>query len=782
MAHHQRFGVIAGGAFGLLVIAAASVGQGYPTERVSLDGFDIDGDMESRELEPTADGRFVAFVSRATNFSDNDPDARLDVFVRDRFERTLELISVGTSGQMSDGDSRFPSISADARYVAFESTSSTFSLVDLNAQRDIYLHDRETGATTLISRGMSGNAGNGSSGFPSISNDGRWIAFVSDSDDLVPGDSNGEQDVFLYDGLFETIRRVSVNESGGESSGGTVGQPAMSADGQTIAFASRASDIVAGDSETFVDIYVYDRCTGSVELASRTSAGGFSNGDSFSPSISADGQRIVYSSLASDLVESDANGFEDIFLYDRSTGDTSLVSVSTAGEQGGGDSFSPSIDARGRRVIFASTASNLAPGDPDGAVIDLYARDLQREKTTRQSLTWLDRESGFPIRAWRLADEGNWAGFSSEGGALAPDDDNGLRDSYVRWIGDPCIEREPNDRFIDRTWINLDANDCPAISGKLEERRFPGQQPDTYLFAFDKDDNIIGEDNDSSTLGNGKASALWLDVVEHGDGTGSVRLAVTGRPDGVDGIPNGLFFNAEHGQLGAFDLTVSYFDEDGVPVLDECEEVIVDRGAGSDDGFLEFFTGAELFRLNFIAPEGAATAHVEIDNTVGTIPNCNDVDHFTFAGLPPACDVAVTVLSCINDEGDPEAVRLGWFDKTGELITAQPSPGNGLLTLSTIADANGRVNVAITGFSDTDFDGVRDVFPPRNIDPDDLEADGHGACCCYALLVEPIGHVIEEPEGMTPEDLMRQGDLNVDGGVDVIDLAIMLNSWGVVVP
>jgi len=759
--------------------------QSYPTERVSLDGFDIDGDMMSRELEPSADGRFIAFTTLATNFSDDEPKPRYDVFVRDRFERTLDLVSVGTAGEISDGDSRFPSISADGRFVAFDSTASTFDPDDLNAQRDIYLRDRETGETTLISRSLTGNAGNGSSAFASVSDDGRWIAFVSDAADLIEGDTNGEQDVFLYDGLFGSIRRVSVTASGGESGGGVVGQPAMTTDGMVVAFASRAADLVEGDPADFVDIFVYDRCTGAVELVSKGLSGGFPSGSSFSPSISADGRYVAFSSQAEDLVEDDANGFEDVFVYDRQTGETVIASVSSAEEPAVGNSFSPSISADGERLIFQSDAPNLTADDADGPTTDLFSRDLVLGRTFLQSLTWLDQETAEPVRAWRLADDGTWAGFASEDGALAPDDDNGVRDSYVRWVGDPCVEREPNDRFIDRTWFNLDAKPCSSISGKLEERTRETPNPDTYLLAFDKQDNVIAQDDNSSELGDGKASALWIEPVDHGDGSRSVRVAVTGRPDGVDGRPNGLLFNSPHGQLGGFRVFVSYVDEDGAPVLDECEDPVVDTAGGPGDvnGARMFLTGAELFRFNFFPPEGAAMAHVQIDNTVGEIPTCNDVDFMTFSGLPALCDVAITVVGCINYENRPEPVRLGWFDKDGDLLTDvasvfPPQP----LTLSAVADVNGRVNIAVTGFFDDNFDGTRDFSLSRNVEQAFGEDPGHGACCCYTIIYDVIGHEPETPSEPGDELLMRNGDLNTDGVVNIADLSVLLSSWGATFP
>ena len=365
------------------------------------------------------------------------------------------------------------------------------------------------------------------------------------------------------------------------------------------------------------------------------------------------------------------------------------------------------------------------------------------------------------------------------------DGDNGLRDSYVRGVGAPCIEREPNDRFIDRTWFNLDAEPCSTISGKLEERTRPTPNPDTYLIAFDKNDHVIAFDDNSSELGDGKASALWLEPVDHGDGSRSVRVAVTGRPDGVDGQPDGLFFNSPHNQRGGFRLFVTYEDADGNPVLGDREEPVVDTagGPGDADSSRVFVTGAELFRFNFFPPESAAVAHVQIDNTVGEVPVCEDVDFLALSGLPALCDVAVTVLGCINDDHFPERVRLGWFDKTGDLIADEasafpPQP----LTLSALADANGRVNIALTGFTDTDFDGLRDIVF-RETGPDAPGGEpGHGACCCYSILIEVVEHEPGGPAELPDEFLMRNGDLNTDGVVNIADLAVLLGSWGAALP
>jgi Tol biopolymer transport system component len=343
------------------------------TERVSVSSAGEEGNGVSWSPSITADGRYVAFMSHASNLVPGDTNATPDAFVHDRLTGTTERVSVSSAGEEGNGASWVPSLSADGRYVAFPSAASNLVPGDTNATSDIFVHDRLTGTTERVSVSSAGEEGNGDSGWPSISADGRYVAFGSDASNLVPGDTNATPDIFVHDRLTGTTERVSVSSAGEEGNGGNW-WPSISADGRYVAFLSDASNLVPGDTNGY-DIFVHDRLTGTTERVSVSSAGEEGNGGNWWPSISADGRYVAFLSDASNLVPGDTNGYKDVFVHDRLTGTTERVSVSSAGEEGNGVSGYPSISADGRHVVFESDASNLVPGDTN-AWTDIFVRHL----------------------------------------------------------------------------------------------------------------------------------------------------------------------------------------------------------------------------------------------------------------------------------------------------------------------------------------------------------------------------------------------------------------------
>ncbi len=350
-----------------------------------------------------------------------------------------------------------------------------------------------------------------------------------------------------------------------------------------------------------------------------------------------------------------------------------------------------------------------------------------------------------------------------------------------------CLDS--NNVFSARESVSVSDAYCSYISGELQENRDPGRYPDTYLFMFDKDDNVVCEDNDSSAKGNGKASACYdVAPIDSGGGEATIRLGITGRPDGVDNMFNGLFFNAPHGQLGEAEVCITYYSNGGA------------RGIGGDildvDTYLcTFVTGAEAFRVNFVVPAGTVSVDVEIDNTTETFPVCNDVDFYEITGLEAACDYALTVIGGTDHAGERPCANLGWYDKNGGLVSvAHDDPnrnggGGQGAQLSVISDANGRVRFAVSGASDDDFDGWRDESDseaPRTIETPGYEPPpAHGCCTCYTIKVEQNKHTDGQPTEPCDDSATLQlanGDLNLDGGVDVVDLAILLNKWGWTAP
>ncbi|MGK2958982.1 MAG: DUF6531 domain-containing protein, partial [Acidimicrobiales bacterium] len=280
---------------------------------------------------------------------------------------TTTLISQSTNGGFGDGSSDGPpSLSADGRYIAFHSHATNLVPGDTNGVADAFVRDRQLGTTTLVSVSSEGAQGNEDSEFSSISADGRYIAFHSYATNLVPDDTNEAADAFVRDRQLGTTTLVSVSSEGAQGNRNS-DLPSISADGRYIAFRSGATNLVPDDTNDFEDAFVRDRQLGTTTLVSVSSGGAQGNRDSYFTSISADGRYVAFSSGATNLVSGDTNEFEDAFVRDRQLGTTTLVSVSSGGAQGNDDSFFSSISADGRYIAFGSVATNLVPGDTNGA-------------------------------------------------------------------------------------------------------------------------------------------------------------------------------------------------------------------------------------------------------------------------------------------------------------------------------------------------------------------------------------------------------------------------------
>lgn len=331
-------------------------------------------DNESGSPTVSASGRYVAFASSAANLVAGDTNNASDVFVRDLATGVTTRVSVGPGGRLANGFSRDPVISADGLHVAFGSDASNLVAADTNGTHDIFVRDLLAGATRRVSVGPSGRQANGLSFSPAISADGRFIAFESVASNLVAGDTNGYADVFVRDRLARTTRRVSVGAGGRQSDRESM-FPAISANGRYVAFLSVATNLIPGDNNAVADVFVRDRVA---RLTSRVSVGpGERQADGASvlpPAISATGRYVSFSSAASNLVAADTNGERDVFVRDRLAAVTWRVSVGTGGEQGDNRSFSSAISADGRHVAFHSIASNLVAADTNRAS-DVFVRD-----------------------------------------------------------------------------------------------------------------------------------------------------------------------------------------------------------------------------------------------------------------------------------------------------------------------------------------------------------------------------------------------------------------------
>jgi hypothetical protein len=294
-------------------------------------------------------------------------------------------VSVDSSGAQGNGGSASAAVSADGRFVAFKSGASNLVSGDTNGAEDIFVRDRQTGATTRVSVDSSGGQANEGSEGPSISNDGRFVAFASYASNLVSGDTNGMVDIFVHDRQTSVTTRVSVNSSGNEANGET-GEDSVdiSGDGRYVTFSSEASNLVTGDTNGASDIFVHDRQSGQTTRVSVDSSGAQANSGAGAPAISNNGRFVVFSSGATNLAGNDTNGKGDVFVHDRQTGATTRVSVNSSGVQADGGGNSPDISGDGRYVVFISKSDNLAPGTEDFDAL-VYVHDRQIGQTTLAS-------------------------------------------------------------------------------------------------------------------------------------------------------------------------------------------------------------------------------------------------------------------------------------------------------------------------------------------------------------------------------------------------------------
>ena len=352
--------------------AASGVGAGFVTPSGARTGV-------------TPDGRFVGFVSFADNLVPGDTNLSSDVFVRDRLAGTTERVSVTSRGREGNGHSGISServgISADGRFVVYDSEATNLVRGDDNANAEVLVRDRLMGTTELISRDIDGNPGTGRKG--AISADGRFVAFISSGQNLVAGHPEFDLNdhVYVFDRQTQTMERVDIDASG-ELGQGSANSVDISADGRFVAFDSLADNLEsgAGDQNGF-DVFVRDRLTGTTEGISTGGDTGVFEGHSFQSSISADGRFVGFTSA--DSFDNDVHPFEtDALVFDRLLGTTTIVNRNSSGIQADEESETPFVSEDGMWVVFSSRATNLAAGDTNG-MYDVFRRNLVTGVTER---------------------------------------------------------------------------------------------------------------------------------------------------------------------------------------------------------------------------------------------------------------------------------------------------------------------------------------------------------------------------------------------------------------
>jgi Tol biopolymer transport system component len=408
-------------------MSVASAGPRASIERVSVGASGREaslGEKFPERPDVSTHGRYATFVSLSPDLVPGDTNMTGDVFIRDRRAGTTRRVSVGAGGRQANDSSGEATLSDHGRTVAFTSGASNLAGPDRNETVDVFVRDLKAGRTVLASVGVDGRAGNGPSFLPNLSANGRYVAFQSSASNLVPGDANGVEDAFVRDLGSGRTERVSVlgknqglvaagveprlsatgryvlflamnsdedsslfvrDRAAGRTRKVRIGGPGItlaswtiSGNGRYVAFTTDAS-LAADDTNGEFDAYRHDLTTGATERVSVGSAGQQGNSASNTVDLSRNGRIVVFSSSASNLVRGDTNGVVDVFRRDLNSRTTRRVSVGIAGQQANGDSaFSRdlAVSADGRHVVFGSFASNLIPNDRNDQP-DIFVHDIR---------------------------------------------------------------------------------------------------------------------------------------------------------------------------------------------------------------------------------------------------------------------------------------------------------------------------------------------------------------------------------------------------------------------
>lgn len=432
-------------AIGLLITANA---QAQTTERVSVssegeqttasgNNVSADSHLGSGQHSVSGDGTIVVFRSNGENLVQGKTKNKSLIYIRDRVAGTTEKISKG-NGDIFSGNftnSSNSAISADGNVVVFsthdgKSKKVTRGNANKIPKQQIYIFDRATGTTEIISVATDGTKGNAESDHAAINEDGTVVAFWSRADNLVAGDTNGQEDIFVRDRVAGTTTRVNIATDSTQANQFTFFPPSISANGNVIAFASNADNLVAGDTNSREDIFVHDLVTGITTRVNVASDGTQANLFSSGVSMSADGNLIAFGSLASNLIIDDINGFWDYFIHDRTTAITTRINVDNNGSQTNSLGFKPILSADGNTVGFVSILDGLVENDTNGTW-DVFVHDRLADTIERVSVATDGAQANDLSAGLSLSADGTTVVFKSIADNLVAGDTNNAWDVFA---------------------------------------------------------------------------------------------------------------------------------------------------------------------------------------------------------------------------------------------------------------------------------------------------------------------------------------------------------------
>lgn len=400
-------------------------------ELLSKTAAGVQGNNTSEDPIVSANGRWVAFRSDATQLVPGDTNGRTDIFVKDRETGAIERVSLSTGGDEPDDNCYDPAISENGRFVSFSSHATNLVAGDTNAQPDIFLYDRDTDTLERVSVNSAGVEADAGCHLSAVSEDGRYVCFQTDATNLVAGDTNGARDVFVRDRQAGETLRVSTDAGGSQTLAGSYSSNGQVAgDGPWVFFSSTASNLVVGDTNGAEDLFAKNLETGAIERISIAADGTQANGDSNRFSVSSDGLTVAFECYGSNLIPGDTNGQPDIFLKDRHTGILRRVSVRGDGSQSNQGSNDPVISADGSTVAFSSHANDLVPVDANGKR-DIFVVYWRSGEIRRVSSVDDGGDGNGEANAPDLSGDGSLVVFMSAASNLLTEDQNGAEDVFA---------------------------------------------------------------------------------------------------------------------------------------------------------------------------------------------------------------------------------------------------------------------------------------------------------------------------------------------------------------
>ena len=514
----------------------------FAIERVSVAADGTEADYYSERPGMSPNGRYVVFKSRATNLIPGGTSGESLIFWKDRMTGQVRLASTNAHGEEAEDGCGNPTVSADGRFVCFNTGSDNMHPEDDNSYGDVFVKDLKTGRVEWISQAPDGSENDDGSANAFITPSGRHVVFQSGSENLDPdGDANGgDRDIFVKDRKTGALMRVSEKADGTQANNDCY-NPAITPDGRFVSFKSYSNNLVSDDTNNRSDIFVKDRKTGEVERIS-TSDNDEEEGDGYCGChhLSDDGRYVIFRSSSSNLVPGDNNGYYDVFVKDRRTGATERVSVAADGSEANSQSGGVWISGTGRFACFWSGATNLLGQIADKKRYDyqIFVKDRKTGAIARVSES-AEGDPGNDRSQAPFFTGGSYIAFKSEASNLVPDDTNGTpypyygedifvaKNPFADYDADtkigPSRQRQKGNNFYTRT----------SPRQHLQLRKKAGK-PHRFYFTVENDGNVFDDLRVRAASGGSKYRVTYREM-----GGGNITRQLTGGGAAIGLVPNG---------------------------------------------------------------------------------------------------------------------------------------------------------------------------------------------------------------------------------------------------